>query len=312
LSTEGIGRWDQTFSRDLPRSGDAPDYAAPVLGRLKLQALARMQRSALLAAAAAQHTGPLPDLDGTVEVETTFARLLLDERDEWITPTLTATSGWEPGQTALLGERIKPGMTVVDGGAHIGYFTCQAARLAGPRGLVLAFEPAPRNFQLLQANVWRNGFTNVVCFPWALGAEPALAELHLSAANTGDHRLHSDDASRPSATVRVAALDEILAIRPPVDVVKLDVQGSEEAAVRGMERLLGASPGVLLTVELSPADARAAGSDLHALLAYYRSLGFTLRVQRPDQKGLVELTDDELLGRAEELEHVNLVLERPG
>jgi hypothetical protein len=79
-----------------------------------------VQRSALLAAAAAQHVTPLPDLAGTVEVETTFARLLLDERDEWITPTLTATSGWEPGQTALLGDRIQPGMTVIDGGAHVG------------------------------------------------------------------------------------------------------------------------------------------------------------------------------------------------
>ena len=278
-----------------------------MLGRLKLRALARVQRSALLAAAAAQHAGPLPNLAGTVEVETTFARLLLDERDEWITPTLTATGGWEPGQTALLGERIVPGMTVIDGGAHVGYFTCQAAQLVGPRGLVLAFEPAPRNFALLQANVWRNGFTNVACFPWALGSEPGLAGLRLSETNTGDHRL---DGSGGGVTVRVAALDEVLAIRPPVDVVKLDVQGNEEAAVRGMTRLLAASPGVLVTVELSPADARAAGSDPLALLGWYRSLGFELRVQLPDEKGLVDLGDDELLARAEELEHVNLVLER--
>jgi FkbM family methyltransferase len=281
-----------------------------MLGRLKLRALARVQRSALIAAAAAQQAGPLPDLAGTVEVETTFARLLLDERDEWITPTLVATGGWEPGQTALLGERIAPGMTVVDGGAHVGYFTCQAARLVGPRGLVLAFEPAPRNFALLQANVWRNGLTNVACFPWALGAEPGLAELELSETNTGDHRLRGDGSGERVA-VRVAALDTVLAIRPPLDVVKLDVQGNEEAAVRGMTTLLAASPGVLLTVELSPADARAAGSDPPALLGWYRSLGFALRVQLPDEKGLVELPDDEILARAEELEHVNLVLERP-
>jgi FkbM family methyltransferase len=282
-----------------------------MLQRLKLRALARVQRSALLAAAAAQHTGPLPDLQGTVEIETTFARLVLDERDEWITPSLQATSGWEPGQTALLGERLQPGMTVLDGGAHVGYFTCQAARLVGPRGLVLAFEPAPRNFQLLLANVWRNGFTNVACFPWALGAEPALAELTLSQTNTGDHRLHGGAKDGATELVRVAALDEVLAIRPPVDVVKLDVQGNEEAAVRGMEQLLAGSPRALLVVELSPADARAAGSDPRVLLAYYRSLGFELHVQLPDEPGAVELPDDELLARAEELEHVNLVLQRP-
>ena len=282
-----------------------------MLGRLKLQGLARVQRAALLAAAAAQQSGPVPDLEGTIEVETTFARLLLDERDEWITPTLTATKGWEPGQTALLGERLRPGMTMLDGGAHVGYFTCQAARLVGPRGLVLAFEPAPRNFAILQANVWRNGFTNVVCFPWALGATPAHAELALSSTNTGDHRLHGGDARGGRELVRVAALDDVLAIRPPVDVVKLDVQGSEELALRGMAALLAASPRVLVLAELSPADARAAGSDPRALLDYYRALGFSLRVQLPDEKGLLELGDDEILARAEEHEHVNLVLERP-
>jgi FkbM family methyltransferase len=280
-----------------------------VLGRIRANALARVQRQALLAAAAAQHTTAPPDLTGTVEVETTFARLLLDERDEWITPTLLATRGWEPGQTALLGERLRPGMTVVDGGAHVGYFTCQAARLVGPRGLVLAFEPAPRNFELLTANVWRNGFTNVACFPWALSDEPGLAPLRLSDANTGDHRLAADG---EGPLVRVAALDAVLAIRPPVDVVKLDVQGWEEAAVRGMASLLAASPRVLVLVELSPTDARAAGSDPRALLDYYRSLGFAIRAQLPDEKGVLELGDDELLARADELEHLNLVLERPG
>lgn len=281
-----------------------------MLGRIRANALARVQRQALLAAAAAQHVGPVPDLSGTVEVETTFARLLLDEADEWITPTLVATRGWEPGQTALLGERLRPGMTFVDGGAHVGYFTCQAARLVGPRGLVLAFEPAPRNFELLRANVWRNGFGNVLCLPWALGDEAGFLPLRLSGSNTGDHRLDASASEGPLA--RVARLDDVLAIRPPVDVVKLDVQGWEEAALRGMAALLAGSPSVLVLVELSPADARAAGSDPRALLDVYRSLGFGVRVQLPDEKGVLELGDDELLARAEELEHVNLVLERPG
>lgn len=277
-----------------------------MLGAIKRRALARVRRQALLAAAAAAHAGPPPDLEGTVEVETTFARLLLDERDEWITPTLVATKGWEPGQTALLGERLRPGMTVLDGGAHAGYFTCQAARLVGPRGLVLAFEPAPRNFELLTANVWRNGFGNVACFPWALGDASGHLPFRLSATNTGDHRLGGDG----GVVVRVARLDDVPGIGPPLDVVKLDVQGWEERALRGMEALLAGSPDVLVLVELSPADARAAGSDPRALLGWYRSLGFGLRVQLPDEKGLLDLPDDELIARAEELEHVNLVLER--
>lgn len=271
-----------------------------------------MLRLALLGEAAAQQRGPVPDLGGTVEVETTFARLLLDEHDNVIRPALEATSGWEPGETALLGGHIKPGMTVVDGGAHVGYYTCLAARLTGPRGLVLAFEPAPRNYELLLANVWRNGFTNVVCFPWAITDATGFAELHLGGSNTGDNRLHSGTPDRERVTVRTVALDDLEALRPPLDVVKLDVQGSEEAAVRGMERLLEASPRVLVTLEFWPAGIRAAGGDPRGLLARYRELGFGIRVQHPDEPGVLDWTGDEILSFCEGDVHVNLVLTRPG
>jgi hypothetical protein len=68
---------------------------------------------------------------------------------------------------------------------------------------------------------------------------------------------------------------------------------------------------VLLTVELSPAAARAAGSDPRALLGYYRSLGFVLRAQLPDEKDFLDLADEEVLALAEQLEYVSLLLERP-
>lgn len=271
-----------------------------------------MLRLALLGDAVAQHRGPVPDLAGTVEVETTFARLLLDEADDVIRPALEATAGWEPGETALLGARIRPGMTVVDVGAHVGYYTCLAARLTGPRGLVLAFEPAPRNYELLLANVWRNGFTNVVCFPWAVADAPGFAELHLGGSNTGDNRLHQSGGQRERVQVRTVALDGLEALRPPVDVVKLDVQGVEEAALRGMERLLAGSPNVLVTLEFWPAEIRRTGGDPGALLAYYRGLSFALQVQHPDEPGVLDWTDEAILTFCEGDAHVNLVLTRPG
>ena len=248
-----------------------------------------------------------------MEVETTFARLLLDADDEVITPALVATQGWEPGETALLGDRIKPAMTVLDVGAHAGYFTCLAARLVGPRGLVVAFEPSPRNYDLLLANVWRNGFFNVVCFPWALGSEQGVVDLHTSPTNTGDNRVYPSDRGRSSTSVRLAALDHVSALRPPVDIVKVDVQGAEEAVIRGMTGLLSASPAVLVTGEFWPAGLRRFGSDPIGLLDLCRSLGFSIAVQFPDDKGVRALSDEEILAfcaAGDGEGHVNLVLER--
>jgi hypothetical protein len=99
-----------------------------------------------------------------------------------------------------------------------------------------------------------------------------------------------------------------------VDVVKIDVQGAEESVFRGAERLLAASPGALLAVEFAPNELRAFGSEPRRLLDTYRSLGYTIRVQHSEQRGVLELSDDEILefcaGNDGTL-HTNLVLTKP-
>jgi FkbM family methyltransferase len=287
-----------------------------MLRRLRHRVLARATRLSLLQAARLQHVGEPPDLSGTIEVETTFARLLVHADDEVITPTLRATGGWDPGETAVLGERLKPGMTVIDGGAHVGYFTCLAARLVGPRGLVLAFEPSPRNSALLVANIWRNGLSNVVCLPWALGAANGFARLVLSTSNTGDNRLvASADEADGAVAVRVAALDALGLVLPPLDFVKLDLQGSEGPAVAGMRELLAASPDVVLSVEFWPRGIERSGGDAGAILQTYRGLGFSIGTYAPEEKGVEPgLSDAAIIARCRERGggegHVNLLLAR--
>ena len=80
--------------------------------------------------------------------------------------------------------------------------------------------------------------------------------------------------------------------------------------MRGMERLLSGSPDVLVTCEFWPQGIRESGGDPAALLDYYRSLGFGVRVQLPDEKGVLDWNDDELLARCGAQGHANLVLAR--
>jgi FkbM family methyltransferase len=284
-----------------------------MLANLRTRMLHRASRIALLAAATDAHRGPVPQLAGTIEYETSFGSLYLDEDDPVVTPGLLGVGEWEPGLTAYFGERLRPGMTFVDIGAHVGYYTALAGRLVGPRGLVLAFEPNPRNYELLLANVWRNGLANVVCFPWAVSDETGFTDLYLSADNSGDHRIYPHEDGRPSVPVRKVALDALTAIRPPVDAMKIDVQGAEEGVLRGAAGLIGASPDLLLVLEYAPAELRAFGSEDRRLLDFYRSLGFSIAVQHSNEHGLLHLTDDEILesclpehGRL----HTNLVLSR--
>ncbi|MBA2616394.1 MAG: FkbM family methyltransferase [Actinobacteria bacterium] len=285
-----------------------------MLERLRRDVGRRAVRLGLLAQAAAQHAGAGPDLAGAPSVETAFGKLFVHERDEVVSPRLQSSGAWEPGETALFVERLRPGMTFLDVGAHIGYFSVLAGRLVGPSGLVLAFEPHPRNFELLLANVWRNGLGNVVCFPWAVSDVCGFAPLYVAPLNTGDHQLVAPESGRETVQVRTVSLDAIPAIRPPVDVVKVDVQGAEEAALRGMERLLEASRDPLVVVEYWPTGLRRYGRGGNGLVDYVRSLGFRLRVQDPEQPGVREPGAGELK-RLDEREGdefwTNLVLTRP-
>jgi FkbM family methyltransferase len=81
----------------------------------------------------------------------------------------------------LLSKLLEPGGTFIDVGANIGLYSLAAARIVGPDGRVLAFEPSPRERGLLERNVARNSLTQVVVDSRGLGnAENAQAVLHLA------------------------------------------------------------------------------------------------------------------------------------
>src|SRR5262249_11715247 len=60
---------------------------------------------------------------------------------------------WEPLATRVLSAVLSPGMVFVDVGAHVGLYSLIAGRIVGTTGKVLAFEPEPTNFRLLQRNI---------------------------------------------------------------------------------------------------------------------------------------------------------------
>jgi tRNA G37 N-methylase Trm5 len=94
----------------------------------------------------------------TVDVDGHF--FYLDPHDSL---GLSVMGSFEPAETELMRQRVRPGATVLDIGANIGYFTLLMARCVGPSGHVYAFEPEPKNFELLQHNVRRNNYANVTC-----------------------------------------------------------------------------------------------------------------------------------------------------
>ncbi len=174
----------------------------------------------------------------------------------------------------LLREAIPPGGTVLEAGAHIGFVTLQAARAVGPEGRVITFEPNPRTVPLIRRNLEANGFADrasvVEC---ALGERADRLTLHLSGG--GDtSSLHGADDETECVEVDVIPADSFIDPSVAVDVVKLDVEGSEVAALRGMsETIARGSAAATLFVECHPALLERAGASVAELVGLLRDSG---------------------------------------
>ena len=207
--------------------------------------------------------------------------LYVEPHDRAVGARLRRRGVWAAAETALCKREITPGMRVLDVGANIGYFTLLFARSVGPTGHVYAFEPEPRNFELLQRNLARNGYTNVTALPKAVSRTSGSQRLYKSPDNLGDHRLAHGTAGRDSVDVSVIALDELLPGDARVDFIKLDIQGAECAAVQGARQLITRSAPLCLITEFWPAGMRAFGDDPEQYLQELSALGFGIAVIAP-------------------------------
>ena len=136
---------------------------------------------------------------------------------------------YEPEQTRVFQEHVRPGATVLDVGAHVGYYTVLSAVLAGPRGAVWAFEPNPANARFLRRHVQINGLANVHVTEAAVAAAEGVARFDFGT-GSGTGRL----AAGGALEVRTLRLDDFCdahAVAP--SAIKVDVEGAEREVLEG-------------------------------------------------------------------------------
>lgn len=156
----------------------------------------------------------------------------------------------EPEVQEALRRVIAPGATVYDIGANVGFFSLLAARLTGPEGRVLAFEPSPPAVAGLRANLALNPDARVDVRETAVAATVGRARL----LQVGEHSWsHLEDRGWHPDTTAVVDVDvttvdaEVAAGAPTPDVLKIDVEGSEIAVLEGArDTLARARPALIV------------------------------------------------------------------
>jgi FkbM family methyltransferase len=148
---------------------------------------------------------------------------------------------FERAEQDVFARTVRAGDVVYDLGANVGFYTLLAAKLAGPTGRVVAFEPVPRNLGYLRRHLALNHCDNVSVVAAAVSDRSGTARFREGPAHTVGSLTASD-----GYEVNVVALDDFEG--PVPRVIKIDVEGAEADVLRGAKRVLReARPMVLLS-----------------------------------------------------------------
>jgi FkbM family methyltransferase len=197
--------------------------------------------------------------------------VLPDATTSRIAKKIIAHGYTEPEFTDVVERVLGHDQVVADIGASIGYFTCLMSRAVGPGGSVLAFEPWPKALRYLEHNVQINGFNQVQIIPAAAFDEAGPAHL-----GPPRYRL-TMGTERPADAieVRVERFDDFPEVRTVsrLDAIKIDIEGAELRALRGMTSTIERWQPLLL-MEVHPSFLQLYGDSLDRLYGFLDEVGY--------------------------------------
>ena len=204
-------------------------------------------------------------------VEIEGNKIFLDEKDSLF---LSVRGFHEKTATDLVKNEIKEGDTVLDIGANIGYYTLLFAKLVGPTGKVFAFEPEPKNFKLLKKNVEENNYKNTQFFQNAVSDKDEKLKFYISDESSAANQLFQPKKFNEIIEVDSIKLDNFFSKDTKIDFVKIDIQGAEGTAIKGMISLLKNNPEIKIMQEWWPEAIKKYGMESDEHLKILESLGY--------------------------------------
>ena len=233
-------------------------------------------------------------------------KLVLDESDTDFSRQVKMSGryNYEILEPKIFEKYLKNSMTVLDLGANIGYYTMLAASKVGPKGRIFAFEPFPDNASLIRASIKENCFYNVVVVEAAVSDHDGSSTFYLSPYYISEHSLfdyHYSSGfhtSKKSINVKVLTIDNYLGNNVgniKADFIKMDIEGSETRALKGMKRTLVENKHLILMTEFWPNGFANDKSDPHDFLETLQQMQFKIyHIDQFEQK-VYPISVDEMM-----------------
>jgi FkbM family methyltransferase len=164
-------------------------------------------------------------------------RMLFNVHDVYIGRSLDLYGEFSEGELDVFRQIVRPGWTVLELGANIGTHTVALAKIVGPAGRVVAFEPQRIVFQTLCANIALNNLLNVDCLLQAVGEKPGSVVVpwidYTKDNNFGGLGL---GAYTQGTTVPVVTVDSLEL--SACQFIKMDIEGMERDAILGAAKTI--------------------------------------------------------------------------
>lgn len=195
---------------------------------------------------------------------------------------------FEVEETQWVKNLLRRGMTFVDVGANIGYYSALGAHLVGPTGRVIAFEPNPSAFESLRFWIEVNSVSHAECFQTAMTNEPGKLTLYVPPPSEHHNNANLISGSEGATSVIIPAqtldstLDRLAVDK--VDLMKIDVEGYELRVVQGAERSIRAGRIRAILAEFHPVTLGRAGTSPEALMGWLLERGFEPRESTPTNR----------------------------
>lgn len=162
---------------------------------------------------------------------------------------------YEPEVTAICRALTRSRDVVVDAGANMGWFSTLFARLVGPAGRVVAFEPVPATFARLEEHLALNALgSNTLSIRAALADHTGTAPIRLAKPGaSGTATLATVQTQQASVEVPLTTLDaELVRLElEGCEMLKIDVEGAERLVLRGAEQTLRGDRSPIIVMELN-------------------------------------------------------------
>ena len=250
-------------------------------------------------------------------------KLYLNPSDPVLSPSI-ALGIYENYEREIFRQFCMPGSIGVDVGGNVGLYTVIAASRVGKNGKVIAIEPHPESYRYLQKTIEANGLSAVKSFNVALGDRRETIDLFLTDENKADSLIYDATGQRLKIDTEMIDLDHLLAENEidAVQLIKMDIQGAEGLALRGMSGTLAKSSVVVIFTEFWPWGIEEAGESVAGFLRELMRAGFRFKAIDEDKRTLTDVPDiEQLIARHHKLQytgadfrrsHANLICIKDG